>query len=264
MDKKYLIIHMDDMGSSHAANVAGMELFNKGIVTSSSVMMPCAYAYDFIRWQIRNPQYDTGVHFTLTCEWDNAKWRPVGSYSQTASLWNNQQFMWQTNDEVLQNADPQDAYNELEAQVKLALRWGLTPSHFDRHMHTVNLSPELCAVYTGLSQKYNTMFQITKAESILEPNITPLDRLIGVGGKPGLSLQQKFDCLYDLLRRLEPGITQLTIHPVIDTPEIRYIIPDWYERYYEYQMFMADETLEIIKENDIELINYKDLSNMKG
>ncbi len=52
MDKnlKLLIIHMDDIGMSYAANQAAIDLFEKGIVSSASIMMPCSWAYDFIQW----------------------------------------------------------------------------------------------------------------------------------------------------------------------------------------------------------------------
>ena len=258
MDSKYLIIHMDDMGSSYAANMAGIELFNKGIVTSCSVMIPCAYSYDFICWWKQHRRFDTGIHFTLTCEWDNGKWRPVGEYGKTRSLWSPEHFMWQSNDDVLKNATPADIYNELDEQIRLALKWGLEPSHLDRHMHTVMLNDEFYSVYADLTKKYDIMCQITKDENVLyiPDNTRPIDALIGVGGEPGLNLEQKTECLYEVLRNLKPGVTQLTIHPVIGTPEIRYIIPDWDERYLEYIMFMADETMEVIKENNIELINY--------
>jgi len=252
---------MDDMGSSHAANAAGIELLNKGIVTSCSVMIPCAYAYDFIRWWKRNRQIDVGIHLTLTCEWDNAKWRPMGVYEETSGLWSDEGFMWQSNDDVIQNATPREVYCELDAQIKSALNWGLEPSHLDRHMHTVTLSEGFFNVYMELSKKYGINYQITKDELIpgAPVNNKSIDRLIGVGDKPGLNLQQKLDCLKKTIQNLKPGITQLTIHPVTDMPEIRYIIPDWYERFCEYQMFMENEILEVIKENNIELISYEAL-----
>ncbi|MCL2362051.1 MAG: polysaccharide deacetylase family protein [Defluviitaleaceae bacterium] len=249
MDKKYLIIHMDDMGSSHAANTAGIELFEKGIVTSCSVMVPCPYAYDFIRWWTNNKEYDTGVHLTLASEWDNGKWRPVGQYDQTASLWSPLHFMWQTNDEVMQNAKSKDVHRELEAQTQLALKWGLEPSHFDLHMHTVKLVEGSYEDYLMLAAKYNI------------PPTVPIDWSISVGGEPGMTLEKKFEYCHDTLRNLKPGISLLTLHPVIDTPEARYIIPDWYDRNCEYKMFMSDETHKVIVENDIELICYRKLKD---
>jgi len=249
MSKKQLIIHMDDMGSSHAANAAGIALFKKGIVTSCSVMMPCAYAYDFIRWWKDNPQYDTGIHFTLTCEWDNAKWRPVGERSKTASLWSPEGFMWQGNDSVVEHAMPAHVYHELDAQIQLALAWGLKPSHLDRHMHTVMMTDAMYKIYVELAKKYDICLQLVKGEWTpcpeLETGSPPLDYLIGVG-----------DDLYETLRNLKPGVTQITIHPVIDTPEIRYIIPGWEERVREYELFMGDGVLDAVRECGIELVGY--------
>ena len=254
------------MGSSHAANAAGIELFNKGICTSCSVMTPCTYAYDFIRWWTSNKHFDTGIHITLASEWDNGKWRPVGSYNQTSSLWSPLKFMWQTNDDVMKNAKKADVLHEMEAQIQLALLWGLEPSHFDLHMHSVKLVHGSFEDYVELAAKYNVVWEFTKGATppnLLNPAPTkPIDWSISVGGEPGMNLDKKFECCHEVLANLKPGISLLTLHPVIDTPEARYIIPDWYDRNCEYKMFMSDETKKVIKENNIELISYKNLREM--
>ena len=267
---------MDDMGSSHAANAAGVDLFEKGIVTSCSVMIPGAYAYDFIRWWKDNQQFDTGIHFTLTCEWENGKWRPVGDFTGTKSLWSPLQFMWQTNNEVIDHATPDDVYHELNAQIRLALKWGLKPSHVDRHMYTVTLKDEFAQIYLRLAQQYDVSYLLHTNEVMPKSNYIPpgcndstrighnevirpvksIDHQVGVPYDENMSLQHKQDVLYDTIRNIKPGITLLTLHPVVDSPEIRYIIPDWKHRHDEYLIFMKDETLDVIKETGIDLIDY--------
>jgi len=49
-EEKLLIIHMDDIGMNYACNEAAKDLFEKGIVTSASIMVPCAWSYDFVQW----------------------------------------------------------------------------------------------------------------------------------------------------------------------------------------------------------------------
>ena len=38
-----LVVHHDDLGASHGANLAFVELSDLGVVTSGSVMVPCPW-----------------------------------------------------------------------------------------------------------------------------------------------------------------------------------------------------------------------------
>jgi hypothetical protein len=49
------------------------------------------------------------------------------------------------------------------------------------------------------------------------------------------------------------------VHPIIDTPEIRAIIPRWEERWMEYQLLMNQEVKDVLKQNKVDLICWKDL-----
>ena len=72
-----LIVRGDDIGSSHAANLACIQSFREGIVRSVEVMVPAPWFPEAVRMLKDNPGLDVGVHLTLTSEWDNCKWRPL-------------------------------------------------------------------------------------------------------------------------------------------------------------------------------------------
>ena len=54
--KKYLIINADDYGSCFAANEAIERLFDRGAITTTTLMVPCPWAEDAIRRAQRNPR----------------------------------------------------------------------------------------------------------------------------------------------------------------------------------------------------------------
>ena len=65
-EDRLLIVNCDDLGSSHAANVATFRSMAYGVATSATLMVPCPWAREAAR-MFRG--YPVGVHLTLTCEY---------------------------------------------------------------------------------------------------------------------------------------------------------------------------------------------------
>ena len=76
-DPRTLIVHHDDLGGSHGANLAFVELWDLGLATCGSVMVPCPWFPEIARIARKRPELDLGVHLTLTSEWDDFRWRPL-------------------------------------------------------------------------------------------------------------------------------------------------------------------------------------------
>src|SRR5262245_28905443 len=62
---KVLMVHADDLGMSHSVNAASIDAFKKGMVTSGSIMVPCAWFPEIAAWARENPTADLGLHLTL-------------------------------------------------------------------------------------------------------------------------------------------------------------------------------------------------------
>ena len=75
---------------------------------------------------------------------------------------------------------------------------------------------------------------------------------------------EKKDAFINMLKNLPEGISEVHIHPSIDSEEIRKINPTWKERVLEYSFMMDDEIEHEINKNNIKLITYKDISKFNN
>jgi hypothetical protein len=57
---------------------------------------------------------------------------------------------------------------------------------------------------------------------------------------PGVGSRKSFE---HVLAGLRPGITELLVHPAVDTPELRDLAPDWEGRVDDHALVTADEGL---------------------
>ena len=63
---RYLIINADDFGMCRSANLAVYDLFEKGGITSATIMAPCPWAKEAAIWAKNHPEYAVGLHLTTT------------------------------------------------------------------------------------------------------------------------------------------------------------------------------------------------------
>src|SRR2546430_13327455 len=79
-----LVLHIDDVGMCHGANVAFLELARSGGVTCGSIMVPCPWFREIASAAAQDPALDLGVHLTLTSEWLHYRWRPLSTTSRAS------------------------------------------------------------------------------------------------------------------------------------------------------------------------------------
>ena len=85
-DDKVVIIHIDEMGFSHAANVAAFNCLDFGIDSCGSFIVPAPWFLEVAAITKTTPQYDISVHLTLTSEYSTYRWRALCSVEPKAGL----------------------------------------------------------------------------------------------------------------------------------------------------------------------------------
>ena len=274
-DDRVIILHTDDIGMCQASVDAFADMFDYGLISSGAVMMPCPWSLAAARFAREHPGVDLGVHLTLTCEWDTFRWGPVSTRDPQSGLLDDQGYMHRSNEAVWENADPNAAINELDAQITLALKEGMALTHIDTHMGTV-ANAQIMPGYIQLALKYGLPLMIPRL-SIQEmfeddeANSQMAAQLVGTLEEMGVPLldwifgmnlehaENRFEQAKQALSALKPGLTHFIIHPSKDTPELRWIMDSWACRVADYETFTSDQTRDFIKNEGIQIIGYQDL-----
>ncbi|MCM4166871.1 Carbohydrate deacetylase [Arenibacter antarcticus] len=273
---KLLIIHADDAGLSHSENRATIEALKNGFINSYSIMVPCPWYYEMALFAKNNPQFDAGIHLTLTCEWENYKFGPILPISEVPSLVDENGYFYKNRDQLRENASPIDVQKELEAQIEKALKFGLAPTHIDSHMYSVGANPAFFKIYKNLGEKYNLPVLIN--EQLME--MVGLDPKLNID-KEDLLIDNAFvaefkyfetgklgDFYSRILENLSSGLNLILIHPAFDDSEMKGVTvnhpnfgSEW--RQIDFDFFTNEENRAKLKENNIELITWKDITRRK-
>jgi len=254
-----LLVRGDDIGSSHAANVACIQCYRDGIVRSVEVMVSAPWFNEAVSMLCENPGLDVGVHLTLTSEWENLKWGPV---TEAPSLvddrghfypMTSQRSGFPANTGFLQaGAKLDEAETELRAQIELALDRLPNVTHLSCHMGTASATPELRTLVEKLAVEYRLPLGAEGAQ-----------RAGRFGGKD-TTAEQKEENLIRILEDLKSGLWIIVEHPGLDTPEMRAIGHRGYEnvaadRQGVTQAFTSSRVKEVIRRRGIRLVSYSDL-----
>jgi hypothetical protein len=117
--------------------------------------MSCCPAFDeFAAYASVHPEYDYGVHLTLTCDLAAQPWGPVAPVTEVSSLVDEQGHFWPSLALVAQRARIDDAERELRAQIDRARRSAIRLTHIDHHMFVLYSRPDFLELYARLAVEY--------------------------------------------------------------------------------------------------------------
>ena len=275
-----IVLHQDDVGMCHGANVAFSELSALGSITSGSVMVPCPWFREAAEMAAANKSLDLGVHLTLTAEKEFYRWRPLTSAGKSSGLVDDDGYLWRDVSSVRRNANVDAVALELRAQIDFALASGFDVTHLDAHMGAT-LAPEFCAIYIALGVEYRLPVLLTKKLSQYGPNnhITGVsderfegfinfaeqarqpifDRVLETDfGRPSTQSLAP-DAYQKMFTKSKTGLTFAALHP--NAPgEVEVIEPNQFHvRTQEYEIFSSKDYLTWLTKNEITPIGMREL-----
>jgi hypothetical protein len=176
---------------------------------------------------------DVGIHLTLNSELDQYRWGPI---THSPSLVDGDGAFPRTIDDVWEHADTDEVHREWRAQIARAELWGFSICHLNTHLAGVELKPEFFDVFLDLADEHRLAVRLpgpaeerrigfpfralAEERGVLAPDRVMLLSALGTDE----------ESLRAGLGTLEPGVTELRIHPALDSAELWAATPDWASR----------------------------------
>ena len=271
-DTKLLIIHADDLAVAHSEDSASFEALDRGTVTSASIIVPAPWLTEVADYAKLHPDADLGLHLALTSEWKTFRWGSVESRDKVPSLLDSAGTLWPLTALVAKNAKPQEAEQELRAQVKQAMALGIHPTHLDSHMGSTFATPELFAAYVRVAHEFHLPFLAVRLNderatllSLLSDKDIVVDSV--VIANPSVRPDQWKEFYLDAVKNMKPGLTEIIVHLGHDDAELQAVMVDhpdygsaWRQR--DVDVVSSPEMKKALEDNHIVLIKWRDLQRL--
>ena len=269
---------------SHDSNAGIIEAFEKGVLTSTSTMMPCPAVPEWAKYCADHPDVDNGLHLTLTSEWENYRWVPLASKVHRAGPGGRQGCLWDNVGLVVEHASAKTRGEDPRPD-RSRQDMGL-PSRTSTRMGTVYATTEYFAAYvkvgmemqiplmipgghatlaqeefTDLADLFPTIRQVAK--SVWDSGLPMLDDLFGdTYGWRTFDVKKKN--MIDLLRRLQPGVTQVIVHCTRPSETFAFISDSGGTRLADLEVMLDPDIKRTIEEEGIILTTWRELSERRA
>lgn len=270
---KLLIINADDAGMSRDSNAAVIDTMENGLVTSATIMVPPPGFAEIAAYASSHPEADFGVHLTHTSEWKNYRWGSTAPPDVVSGLLDADGWLWPEVLDVYEHGSSAEAEIEARAQIDAALAAGIDVTHIDSHMGTMQYKRSYAEAYARVAVDYDLplrmgsqsllvlLGQSDLRQQLRDAGVVMPDRLILGDPRDGETVK---DYWLRVLRDLEPGVTEIFIHPALASEEMMHITNSWPDRAEEHRLFTSDpDVRRVIEEEGIKLIGYRELRDLQ-
>lgn len=287
MGKIKLIINADDFGLCDDVNKSIIECYNKGNLTSTTLMVNMPGTLNAVELAYQNPDLGIGLHFTLT----------EGSPLTNNKSLINEDGNFLSRSELLKKLifnriDLSEVRLEFKAQLDKALSFDIKITHIDSHQH-VHLIPSIfksilpyiksknlpvrnAYTYVNKGLLYKSPLKFIK-QSLLKNSIHGLRKEYSFSPDYMFSLYdfpeiEKDNNLYDNMliefskKIKEHSVIELIVHPYNQSSQLNYLYPNDFEErntffencYAEYSILNNEKLT--WQNKDITLINFAQIN----
>lgn len=253
-DSKLLLITCGNLGCSHAANVSVYEALHSGIAACASLMIPCPWS----REAAANYRGEViGVELTLNAPYDTYRWGPL---TYAPSLLDGDGGFPRTPSDLWDHADTDEVSRECRVQIERAILWGFDVSYLGVALNVLSPRPEFFDVYLELAEEFNLPIRLQGSEKDYGFPFKQLASERGIFFPDQVVQLRQGDlgkAFTEVLENLPAGITEILLHPAMDTDEQRALDPNWSHAQKEHQLASHNATTrELLATSDAVLINY--------
>lgn len=277
MKKKYLIVNADDFGLDEKVNEGIIEAYQRGIVTSTSILANGSAFEHGVRLLKDNPGLGVGVHLALVAGRPLGKWQTIVVGGEFYPDYHSFFRRYLTGRISLQ-----EIKEEWRLQIKKVQQSGLRLTHLDSHQH-LHLVPGILKIVLELADEFAISCLRCPRETQLAAGIPSVFRLIARSGLSLLSsyaqpfIKQKCITTDDFLGMLWggsmseeklktvlsnmtlKGTTELMVHPGVDDRYLKEKTGWDYHWEEEKNALVSAEIIRLLKKLQVSLINYGDL-----
>jgi len=234
MSERFIIINADDFGLTSGINRGILEAHERGVVTSTSLMVRQPAAAEAAKAVSAHPRLSVGLHLDFE-EWTivNGEWSLV--------------YQW---------ASPQDQRairDETSHQIDLFCRLiGRPPTHVDSHQHVHTKEPIRSIVSEIVAQRLGVPIRG------LDPRVQYDGRFYGQFGKgePNPSALTAA-ALLEQIETCPPGWTEIGCHPGYTEGLTSMYL---HERLRELQILTDAKLVEQVRNGEVQLASYLDFA----
>jgi chitin disaccharide deacetylase len=267
-DAKLVILHADDVGMARSVNAASFAALERKAISSASVMVNCPFFLEAADYARANPDADLGVHLTLTSEWKTCRWGPVAPRDKVPSLLDPEGFLYPDVASAAAHIKPKEAELEIRAQIELAMKMGIKPTHLDMHMLTLAATPQLYATLVKVGHDLGLPFLALRGydarrKLMLSRSDMIFDSMVVFDSS--VPPNQWTESYIKVLDSLGPGLHYLVVHPGHDDAELEAVTAGhesfdgaWRQR--DFNAVTSAEFKQALECNRIILVGWKDLA----
>ncbi len=265
-DARLLIINADDFGRSHACNAGILRSLTEGVVSSTTLMVPCPWALHAMQLLRDHREIAFGIHLTVVSDVPLYRWGPLTSRDKVSSLIDEAGFFYsyERMPELLAQARLSELEVEFQAQIETVLAARLSPTHLDWHCLYNGGRADIFELTVKLAKEYGLGVRVhdrQTGEALRDQGLPTAEHPVVDTYK--LDVTEKAAWFAKALHELPGGLSEWAAHPALGTPEVQAYDPEgWRAHPTDLDFLISQQARSIIEQEGIVLLSYQPLQKV--